>query len=325
MPVHRMIARAALLAALGGVLSGCTSLERLAYMHGAEALPAQTFPFKDGGSSLYYRFAVGDAQKARTVVFFYGGSGCPSWKAVMPGYVDGLGVDARVFVLNKRFVADRSTGMFGCGEDFARANLPAQWTADYVEFIQAQLGGAAQPFNNVVLVGVSEGALPAAAVAARLPGVVTHLAIIGSGGYTLRNSLATLKRKGSTGFDVEAGWKDIAADPASLEKIWYGHPYRWWAEVLDLDPLGDLSRLDIPILVGVGERDENMPVESAHDLAARFGQMGKRNLTLKIYPGADHRLESGGHSWRPDFFAALGCLLQPAGSAACAATPPAAP
>ncbi len=290
-------------------LFGCTTIQRSVHMYSSESLSPLTFHYKDGGSSLYYSFGVGNDSAPDTALFFYGVTGCPSWKSVMPGYVAGLRVSARVFVLNKRFVADRSMGMLDCGKPFHLANNPRQWVADYAEFIRMQLHSSSTPFKQVVLVGVSEGAGIAAKVAGELP-EVTHLAIIGSGGYTMRKSLVTLKERGAISFDVESGWKRIAADPRSIEKSWYGNPYRWWSDVMDLDPLPVYLKLDIPILVGIGEKDESVPVESALYLASAFKRAGKTNLMLKIYPGSDHRLSAGGVSHRDEYFAELSRLLR---------------
>ena len=278
-------------------------------MYSSKVPPPQTFQYKDGDSSIYYSFTVGDAPQPDTVVFFYGGTGCPSWKSVMPGYTNGLTISARVFVLNKRFVPDRSIGLFDCGRDFHLANNPEQWVADYSEFITTQISSIAPKPRNVVLVGVSEGALPAAKIAGLLP-VVTHLAIIGSGGYSMRKSLATLKQRGTIWFDVDSGWEKIAADPRSIEKDWYGNPYRWWSDVMDIEPLPDFLKLNIPVVVGIGEQDESVPVESARFLASQFKNAGKSNLILHIYPGADHRLSGNGISHRSEFFAELSRLLQ---------------
>lgn len=294
---------------LAFALSGCTTIQRTAHMYSSEAPPPLSFQYKDGSSSTYYSFIVGDASQADTVVFFYGATGCPSWKSVMPGYVSGLTVNARIFVLNKRFVPDRSTGLFDCGHEFHLANNPDQWTADYSEFIAVQLGSVASQPKNVVLVGVSEGALPAARVASLRP-EVTHLAIIGSGGYSMRESLSTLKQREAIPFDVNAGWEKIATDPRSIERSWYGNPYRWWSDIMDIAPLADLLKLNIPILLGIGEQDQSVPVESAHFLETKFKEAGKGNLTLRVYPGADHRLSSNGVSYRSDFFEELSHMLQ---------------
>lgn len=290
-------------------ISGCSTIERAAHIYGSEAPPPQSFQYKDGGSSIYYAFSVGNASQPDTAVFFYGATGCPSWKSVMPGYVSGLTVAARIFVLNKRFVPDRSTGLFDCGRDFHLANNPNQWVADYSEFIVTQISAITPKPKNVVLVGVSEGAFPAVKIAGLLP-EVTHLAIIGSGGYSMRKSLATLRQRDAIGFDVESGWKKIATDPRNIESSWYGNPYRWWSDIMDIEPLNDFLKLDIPIIIGVGEQDKSVPSESARFLAAQFKEADKRNLILNVYPGADHRLNSNSVSYRSDLFSELSRLLQ---------------
>lgn len=302
--------RCLLILSLAFTISGCTILERTAHMYSDDAPPPQTFQYKDGGSSIYYALTVGNKPQPDTAVFFYGATGCPSWKSVMPGYVSGFTVAARVFVLNKRFVPDRSTGLFDCGRDFHLANNPEQWVADYSEFIAAQISPITPKPRNVVLVGVSEGALPAAKIAGLLP-EVTHLAIVGSGGYSMRKSLATLRQRDAIGFDVASGWKKIATDPRSIENNWYGNPYRWWSDIMDIEPLPDFLKLNIPIVVGIGEQDASVPIESAHFLASQFKDAGKNNLILHVYPGADHRLSGNGISHRSEFFAALSRQLQP--------------
>lgn len=299
-----------IVASLAFALCGCSTIQRNIHMYGNEAPPALFFDYKDGGSSIYYSFKIGNATQPDTVVFFYGGTGCPSWKSVMPGYVAGLTVNARVLVLNKRFVADRSSGLFACGREFQLANNPEQWVSDYSEFITAQINALATKPRNVVLVGVSEGALPAIRIASQSP-MVTHLAIIGSGGYPMRKSLATLQQKGVIGFDINSGWKKITSDPDSIEKNWYGNPYRWWSDIMDIDPIPYFIKLNIPILVGIGEKDESVPVESVYFLETKFAEIGKHNLIVRIYPGADHRLISNGLSYRDSFFADLSHLLQP--------------
>ena len=80
---------------------------------------------------------------------------------------------------------------------------------------------------------------------------------------------------------------------------------------MDIDPLPDFLKLNIPIIVGMGEKDESVPVESALFLDAKFKEAGKNNFTLKVYPESDHRLSGNGVSHRSEFFAELSRLLQP--------------
>lgn len=296
------------LLALAFSLSACTFLQRTAHLYSSDAPVEQIFEYRDGGSSVYYTFDIGSNPAPETVLFFYGATGCPSWKSVMPGYVAGLRIEARVFVLNKRFVSDRSSGLFDCGEDFHRANHPDQWVADYSAFIDGQLAKMTPRPRHIVLVGVSEGALPAGRIAASNT-AVTHLALLGSGGMTMRQSLTALAKRGAIRFDVEGGWQQISADPRSIDKSWYGNRYHWWSDIMDLDPTPDLLELKIPILLGIGELDSSVPLESAQMLAKRFAAAGKNNLTLRIYPGADHRLNAEGMAYREAYFTELGQWL----------------
>lgn len=294
------------LLAMTVVLSGCTDISRSIDVYSRNDPLPKVFLYSDGGSSLFYSFTVGDQATATTdtVIFFYGGTGCTSWKTVMPRYVSGMRKGARIFVLNKRFVGDRQIGLLDCGTAFNLVNNPDQWNADYRAFISAQLSLLEHRPKNVVLVGVSEGALIAASVVKSLP-QVTHLAIIGSGGFSLRQSLTTLAQRKAIWFDMESGSREIAKDPRSIEKSWYGNPYRWWSDVLDIAPLKVLLDLNIPIFVGIGEADASCPVESVRYLEDEFVKSGHRNLTVKIYPGANHRLEATGASYRQNFFAEL--------------------
>ena len=294
---------------VGIALTGCTTVQRASHMYFGQGPEPLTYQYSDGGSSTYYSFVLGDANKSDTFIFFYGASGCPSWKSVMPDYVKGISVNARIFVLNKRFVNDRSMGLFPCGQDFHLTNNPLQWVNDYLAFIEYQVSLVRPKPKNVVLVGVSEGAIPATRVAGISP-LITHLAIIGSGGYSMRKSLNVLKEKGSISFNVESGWQKVITDPESVEKYWYGNPYRWWRDVMDLEPLPDYLKLDIPILLGIGENDESVPVESALFLKAKFKQLSKENLKVIVYSHSDHRLNEQRISHRADFFEELSRLLE---------------
>jgi pimeloyl-ACP methyl ester carboxylesterase len=267
-----------------------------------------TFQFHGGGSATYYSFVVGASPDPDTAIFFYGGSGCRSWGSVMPDYTAGLIGGAHVFALNKRFVPDKPVAKSQCGRAFHLANNPRQWVADHSEFIAARLKALRSRPRNVVVVGVSEGAWPATLVAEQLPSV-THLAIIGDGAYSMRRALTVLRDRNELPFDIDTAWKEILLQPRSITKTWLGNPYRWWFDIMDYDPLPHFLSLDIPILVGMGSADDSVPVESVLFLAEQFRVAGKSNLTLMIYPDADHRLMTDSTSYRRNFFSTLSTLL----------------
>lgn len=268
---------------------------------------SSAFFFEDGGWARSYAFRINSDAPADTALFFYGGSGCPDWGVVMPAYVRGFTRAADVYVLNKRH-ASLNTVDSPCSLRFAQRNNPDQWADDFTAFINGTLASRSTPPRNVVLVGVSEGVVNAARVAGKVP-AVTHLALIGDGGYSMRRALDTLFIRGALPFDPNTEFSKLARRPDSLVHEVAGSPNRLWTQVLDDDPMPHFMALTIPILLGMGERDDSVPVESAEYLERQFQLAGKTNLTLLKYPGADHRLQADAQSYRPAFFKAVSDML----------------
>lgn len=295
--VHRTAVAACVVLGLVGLAATVPSL--LGQHATTTPVARRTFTYSDGGNAIYHQFQTGAATAPDTYLFAYGGSGCVSWRPYLPEYFTGLGGGVTVVALNKRHVADSSpTG--ACSKAFALDNHPRQWVADYMEFITARLQQAQPRPRKVVLLGVSEGAYVAVKVARSLDDV-TDLAIIGDGGWPMRRSLTVLA--GQT--MVDEGWQAIVSDADSLEKTWLGHPYRYWFEVMDIDPTPDYLGLSMPIFMGFGERDESVPLASALALQESLKQAGKSNLTLRVYEGADHTLMAGQTNHRRAFFEEL--------------------
>jgi uncharacterized protein len=75
---------------------------------------------------------------------------------------------------------------------------------------------------------------------------------------------------------------------------------------LDFDPLRSWERISAPVLLLYGAEDRNVPVDrNANRIAAALTRGGNSDVTLEIFPGADHEvmLPSGpgpdtGGRWR---------------------------
>ena len=294
-----------MLLAAGLLLAGCGTLQTVARVHGGSAVAPGTFEFRDGQRSVYYQFRLhADAGIPDTAIFLIGGSGCASWQIAIPRYFQGFSRPAHVFALNKRHVEDRSLGILPCSTQFHEHNNLEQWVADYGEIMRAKLDSLQPRPKHVVLFGGSEGALPASVLAAN-SGLVTHLALMGFGGWSILQSLDHM----ATGYAYEPHSRDIlktiAAGPMSLKDEMHGNPYRWWTQVAGFNPMPVLESLTMPIFVGMGEKDINVAPASALALGQRFRELGKTNLRVTIYPGADHILRAAGKTYRDDYFGAL--------------------
>lgn len=88
-------------------------------------------------------------------------------------------------------------------------------------------------------------------------------------------------------------------DQNSIKKKALGHTYKYWSSMLSVNPMDSLKNLDIPILAVIGGQDEMTPVESVTYLRSEFERLGKKNLTIHIFPGCDHVLnDSKGRNHR---------------------------
>lgn len=286
------------------LLAGCAGLSE-----GVDpARQARMFAHPDGGQALFYELDVGGwgaDPDPDTYLFVVPGSDCGSMGRWLPAYFEGLGEGAgafRIFILHKRHIEDGATSA-RCGESFTRADHPRQWLADQAAFIASRRPA---PPRRLVLVGISEGGEIVPALARHIGGV-THVILIASGAMDPLEALALQAlRHGIEGADavVAAANGPPPPDPDAPSESLGGRSWRYWSELRDLHPADDLLRLDIPILVAMGGNDRSMPVEAALSLASRFEAAGKPNLTVRIYPQADHALfDAGeGRSRLPEFW-----------------------
>jgi pimeloyl-ACP methyl ester carboxylesterase len=70
------------------------------------------------------------------------------------------------------------------------------------------------------------------------------------------------------------------------------HSWLRWRN-LDLDPVGYWQQIKVPALVMFGELDDVVPVQaSAERIAAALKVAGNRDVTIKIFPKANHTIET---------------------------------
>jgi fermentation-respiration switch protein FrsA (DUF1100 family) len=157
----------------------------------------------------------------------------------------------------------------------------------------------------------------AAAAAARLgPKRVSHLVFLGSGGATQMFDVMLLARRHFAGLGPEEREERLAELRGMLgsmlarpegDEDWQGQPVRRWAGFFPHAPLDDLLALEgVPIFVGHGSDDGNVPVEAADLIAVEFLRRGRGGLTYRVYPGADHSFTGSEERLFRDVFAWLG-------------------
>jgi pimeloyl-ACP methyl ester carboxylesterase len=265
------------------------------------AIHKERVNYSDGKAGLYYH-RKGNHQKEKTALFIVGGSGHSSSVYTLANFAKGLRpVNADLFILQKRHVKNRETGMRKARKDFIRDYYFDQMVADQEYFIKKISGD--EKYKKVIVLGVSEGATIAAKVAADIP-AVNYLAIVAGGGMMQCDEFKLLYPNQLQNLNLL--YAAIKNNPETLDTMAMGYTYKYWSNILFTDPMKYLLPLDIPILVANGANDRSTAVESARYIDSIFKTRHKSNLTYVEYKKCDHSLiDEAGKSHLPEFFKIL--------------------
>jgi esterase/lipase len=250
----------------------------------------------DGYKANYYTFNFGNQDSIDTYLFFITGSGHASVQYTRH-YLKDLPGNVKVFTLQKRYVGHWTTGLFEPSKDFDKTYCISNLQRDQLEFVRYILAKENTQGKRVVVLGVSEGGVMAPAIAATIP-EITHLVVLGTGGMKGLDSFKIWGQK--QGIDFEDIYQKVKL--GATDKKFLQYTYKWWLEMLKADPMKDLSRLDIPIFYGMGDKDDKVNTATLFYLRDEFIRLGKPNLTLQLYPDCNHILvDSKGNSHSKEF------------------------
>lgn len=165
--------------------------------------------------------------------------------------------------------------------------------------------------RSLAIVGFSEGGT-VAPLAAASSAKIGWLAVVGSGGLPQSEEFLVFAARGVAPYATLFSraqflqtYAAIKADPESLDKEFFGHPYRYWSSNLFYDPLPTYAKLDIPVVVAMGEKDDSVPIESGRKLHVFFESLPGNKFTFVEYPGAGHALQAPERNYLPQFIAGL--------------------
>lgn len=152
--------------------------------------------------------------------------------------------------------------------------------------------------KKVMVIGHSEGS-DVVAKLGTINKIITHIGFWSGGGNTQYYDFTLFIQK-----EVQKGkitqeeankqlealfvnLKKIEMDPMNIDKEWEGNTYKRWSTFNEA-PIDNLLKINIPIFVAVGGKDEAVPVESSLLIPVEFIRHHKDNLTYKLYPDYNH-------------------------------------
>jgi pimeloyl-ACP methyl ester carboxylesterase len=185
-----------------------------------------------------------------------------------------------------------------CSKTFLEEHTLHRWTVAIGTAVEA----TQQLINNInpaklLAIGHSEGGIVAAHLAAEFP-KVSHVAILSSSGPTQLFDFAEEARSLiSQGESVEEGDKrvdeiyktfaKIQADPDSITKFAWEHPFRRWSSFLNTSTLDEILRSQVQVYLAHGSNDQTVPIAAFEVLRAELIRHG-RKITAERFEGANH-------------------------------------
>lgn len=276
----------------------------------ARILDEATIQIK-GEPRRYYRLHDTEAPANGPAIVLISGSGCNDFGARFAKYFESYPSSLNVYFLEKPYIDKGASGEPGtCSDAYNRADNLGRRVSDTLEFIDTESGLKNRPPRSLALLGLSEGGQVAPIVASRSR-KVGWLAVAAAGGMKQSEGFLVFADRGVEPYAsftrprLEAEFAAIAKEPHALDKEFFGHPYAYWSSHLFQDPLPVYARLDIPIVVAMGEKDENEPVEAGRLLKNYFAQRPAKKFQFIEYKNANHGLQADGKQHAKTFIGGL--------------------
>ena len=177
-------------------------------------------------------------------------------------------------------------GADGSEGDWETASFEALGT-DAVAAVDYLLARDDLPISRVGIIGASQGGHISPLIASQSDEIDFIVDLSGTS-LPLREQLLFEEQQNLR----QIGFLPIVADLLAYPSAWSIREVRqktFWQAIGDFDPLPYWEELDVPALAIFGLEDTNVP---ALESEARLQTLNKSNITVKVYEGSGHNLET---------------------------------
>ncbi|WP_336988958.1 alpha/beta hydrolase family protein [Aeromonas hydrophila] len=292
----------------------------LTFTSNAEDITTRTASRGDGPPISYY--LVQHTHDADTLLLILQGSDCNSvlnidsilsdYKNVWPEadvlLIEKYGIDS-----NLKYSTDPVRK--DCPVQYLEKDSPAQRVAD-IKLVLDIVRKDGQ-YKKIILLGGSEGAVIANLVSADVDYIDATIAFNGGGRWFIddvsHSIAAEHKNPAAAGKEID-GFKGFAehvlnSKPFELEVS--GHSYHWWQQMLSIDQLDTLKKVNSPLLIIQGRIDTSVSPQKTDELLQRLKDLGKNNIEYRRYEKLDHGFkDSDGKSQRKEVVTDMNIWLQ---------------
>ncbi len=292
----------------------------LTFISNANDITTRTASRDDGSPISYY--LVQHSHDVDTLLLILQGSDCNSvlnidsifsdYKNVWPE-ADVLLVEK--YGINRKLKYSPDPARKDCPAQYLEKDSPAQRVAD-IKVVLDTVRKEGQ-YKTFILLGGSEGAVIANLVTADVDYINATIAFNGGGRWFIDDVSHSIAAEHK---NIEAARKDIDgfkgfaehvlnSKPFELEVS--GHGYHWWQQMLSLDQLDTLKKVNSPLLIIQGDRDTSVSPQKTDEMMQRLKDLGKSNIEYRRYKKLDHGFkDSDGKSQRKEAVNDINIWLQ---------------
>lgn len=276
---------------------------------------------RDDGSPISY-YLVQHAHDPDTLLLILQGSDCNSvlnidsilsdYKNVWPE-ADILLIEK--YGINRKLKYSTDPARKDCPAQYLEKDSPAQRVADIKAVLDIVRKNG--QYKTFILLGGSEGAVIANLVTADVDYIDVTVAFNGGGRWFIddvSHSIAVKHNNSEEARKEVVGFKGFAehvlnSKPFELEVS--GHGYHWWQQMLSIDQLDTLIKVNSPLLIIQGGMDTSVSPKKTDEMMQRLKELGKSNIEYRRYEALDHGLKnSDGTSLRKEVVSDINMWLR---------------
>ncbi|HHQ4654210.1 TPA: alpha/beta hydrolase family protein [Aeromonas hydrophila] len=276
---------------------------------------------RDDGSPISY-YLVQHPHDADTLLLILQGSDCNSvlkiesilteYKNVWPE-ADVLLIEK--YGINRKLKYSTDPARKDCPAQYLEKDNPAQRVADIKTVLDIVRKDG--QYKKLILLGGSEGAVIANLVSADVDYIDATIAFNGGGRWFIddvsHSIAAEHKNPAAARKDIDGfkGFAEHVLNSKPFELDVSGHGYHWWKQMLSIDQLDTLKKVNSPLLIIQGGRDTSVSPQKTDELMQHLKELGKSNIEYRRYEELDHGLKnSDGKSQRKEVVSDMNTWLQ---------------
>ncbi|WP_439830377.1 alpha/beta hydrolase family protein [Aeromonas caviae] len=257
---------------------------------------------RDDGSPISY-YLVQHAHDTDTLLLILQGSDCNSvlkiesilteYKNVWPEadvlLIEKYGIDSQL-----KYSTDPARK--DCPAQYLEKDSPAQRVADIKTVLDIVRKDG--QYKTFILLGGSEGAVITNLVTADIDYIDATIAFNGGGRWFIddvSHSIAAKHNNPAAARKEINDFKGFAehvlnSKPFELEVS--GHGYHWWRQMLSIDQLDTLKKVNSPLLIIQGGMDTSVSPQKTDEMMQRLKELRKNNIEYRRYEELDHGLKN---------------------------------